>query len=434
MRFIVAILGFALAVSASAQTSKTLSLGDAIRTAIANNADLKIARLDMDKADQQVRQAWGHAMPSLNFDATYTRALKVPVFFFEMEGKVTPIRVGSDNAVQAGFTATQVLFNSAVFIGVGTASVWEKASHENYRAVYNRTVTNTQRAFYAALLTRQVHATTVASMKNAEENFNNVRILNEQGIVSDYDRIRAEVQVENVRPMVIEAEKNVLVALNALKIAIGLGADEPLDVTGALEFQPVDSLRIVESLVDDNATVRWLEYQRDISGKVMTITRSEYLPTLAAFGNYQWQAQKNSLAIGSRDFISSSQVGLSLSVNLFNGFQTTSRVSQAQSDKRKTEEQISNLKTTLRTQVQSIKLRIHEAERRVRSQQRTVELAEKTYQIATTRYRTGSGTQLEVNDADVALLRARLNRVQAVFDHLMAVADLDEIFCSNKPE
>lgn len=434
MRFIVAILGFALAVSASAQTSKTLSLGDAIRTAIANNADLKIARLDMDKADQQVRQAWGHAMPSLNFDATYTRALKVPVFFFEMEGKVTPIRVGSDNAVLAGFTATQVLFNSAVFIGVGTASVWEKASHENYRAVYNRTVTNTQRAFYAALLTRQVHATTVASMKNAEENFNNVRILNEQGIVSDYDRIRAEVQVENVRPMVIEAEKNVLVALNALKIAIGLGADEPLDVTGALEFQPVDSLRIVESLVDDNATVRWLEYQRDISGKVMTITRSEYLPTLAAFGNYQWQAQKNSLAIGSRDFISSSQVGLSLSVNLFNGFQTTSRVSQAQSDKRKTEEQISNLKTTLRTQVQSIKLRIHEAERRVRSQQRTVELAEKTYQIATTRYRTGSGTQLEVNDADVALLRARLNRVQAVFDHLMAVADLDEIFCSNKPE
>lgn len=434
MRFIVAILGFALAVSASAQTSKTLSLGDAIRTAIANNADLKIARLDMDKADQQVRQAWGHAMPSLNFDATYTRALKVPVFFFEMEGKVTPIRVGSDNAVQAGFTATQVLFNSAVFIGVGTASVWEKASHENYRAVYNRTVTNTQRAFYAALLTRQVHATTVASMKNAEENFNNVRILNEQGIVSDYDRIRAEVQVENVRPMVIEAEKNVLVALNALKIAIGLSADEPLDVTGALEFQPVDSLRIVESLVDDNATVRWLEYQRDISGKVMTITRSEYLPTLAAFGNYQWQAQKNSLAIGSRDFISSSQVGLSLSVNLFNGFQTTSRVSQAQSDKRKTEEQISNLKTTLRTQVQSIKLRIHEAERRVRSQQRTVELAEKTYQIATTRYRTGSGTQLEVNDADVALLRARLNRVQAVFDHLMAVADLDEIFCSNKPE
>lgn len=434
MRIMVSILGFVFAVGASAQTPKTLSLGDAIRTAVDHNAELKIARLEIDKADQQVRQAWGYAMPSLNFDATYTRALKVPVFFFEMEGKVTPIRVGSDNAVQAGFTATQVLFNSAVFIGVGTASVWEKASHENYRAVYNRTVTNTQRAFYAALLARQVHATTVASMKNAEDNFNNVRILNEQGIVSDYDRIRAEVQVENVRPMVIEAEKNVLVALNGLKIAIGLNADEPLDISGTLEFQPVDSLRIVESLVDDNASVRWLEYQRDISGKVMTITRSEYLPTLAAFGNYQWQAQKNSLAIRSRDFISSSQVGLSLSVNLFNGFQTTSRVSQAQSDRRKTEEQIANLKTTLRTQVQSIKLRIQEADRRVRSQQRTVELAEKTYQIATTRYRTGSGTQLEVNDADVALLRARLNRVQAVFDHLMALADLDEIYCSNKPE
>lgn len=434
MRILTGIIAGLMTATLAAQTTRTLTLEEAVRTAVDHNTELKIARLDVDKSGQQVRQAWGYAMPTVNFDALYTRSLKIPVFFLQQDGQTVAIKLGADNAVQAGFSATQVLFNSTVFIGVGTAAVWEKASRENYRAVYNRTVGNTHRAFYAVLLAKQVLDVTVASMKNAEDNFQNVRVLNEQGIVSDYDRIRAEVQVENLRPAVIEAEKNVEVALNTLKIALGLDARELIEVSGSLEFQPVDSSRLDESLIRSNATVQMLEHQAEISDKVMSVMRSEYLPTLAAFGNYQWQASKNSLSMSSRDFISSSQVGLSLSINLFNGFQTTSKVDQARADKRKTEAQISTLKETLKTQIQTTGLRLREAERRIRSQQRTVELAEKTYRIATTRYHTGSGTQLEVNDADVALLRARLNRVQAIFDYRMALTDLDEITSSHKPE
>ena len=63
-----------------------------------------------------------------------------------------------------------------------------------------------------------------------------------------------------------------------------------------------------------------------------------------------------------------------------------------------------------------------------------MELAEKGYKIAKTRYQTGSGTQLEVNDADVSLLRARLNRVQAIYDYLIAKTDLEEIVCLYKTE
>jgi outer membrane protein TolC len=416
------------------------TLEEAIRTAVRLNNELAVARLEMEKADQQLREAVGNAMPSVTFDARYTRALKKPVFFLPdfddpNSGTVTPIKIGSDNSVEIGFTATQVLFNSAVFTGVGTAATYEKASHENFRAVYNRTVTNTKRAYAAAQLSRHVLEMTRASLQNAEDNLRNVQVLNRRGIVSDYDLLRAEVRVENTRPLVLEAEKNALVALNTLKIAMGLDAADSVGVSGELQWIPADSSWLVSAKsVERNASLQALGYERTVGEKIVTIMRSEYLPTLSAFGNYLWQAQKNSLSIGSNDFVGSSQVGLALSVNLFNGFQTTSRVGQARADRRKTEERIEQLRETLHTQFQTIKLRLEEAQRRIRSQERTVDLAERTYAIATTRYRTGSGTQLEVNDADVALLQARLNRIQAVYDYAMALTDLEELLSIHQPQ
>jgi outer membrane protein len=63
----------------------------------------------------------------------------------------------------------------------------------------------------------------------------------------------------------------------------------------------------------------------------------------------------------------------------------------------------------------------------VEAQGKTVEQARKGYRIASTRFSSGSGTQLEVRDAQLALTQSRLNRVQAIYDYLVAAADLDQV-------
>ncbi len=419
-----------------AQEKKTYTLDEAIQTALEKNSELQIARLESEKAGAQVWEAYGYAMPSVTFDARYTKPLKKQVmflpaiFFGQQSTDLIPISFERNNSFNMGFTATQVLFNAAVFTGVGTAKVYQKVSKEQYRAAYHKTVAGVKKAFYAALLTRQIVETTQASLRNAEDNLNSVRALNRNGIVSDYDLIRAEVQVENVRPMVIEAERNMTLALNGLKLAMNLEAADSIGISGRLEFEPVDTTLIDESLaLSHNASLQALQHLKAFNQEVITLQRSEYLPSLAAFGTYDWQSQSNRLGQTWDKLYASSHVGLTLSVNLFNGFRTTSKVAQAKKDTRKVEEQIYAAREGLRTQLQNIRYRLQESARRIQSQGRTVELAEKGYQIAQTRYSTGSGTQLEVNDADVALLRARLNRVQAVYDYAVARADLEEILC-----
>jgi outer membrane protein TolC len=305
-----------------------------------------------------------------------------------------------------------------------------------YTETYNKTVSDVKKAFYGVLLAKDVLTLMKASLQNAEDNLRNVEVMQEQGVVSEYDLIRARVQTDNIRPRVIESERNVTLATNGLKLLLGLGPGEAIEVTGELEFIPAEDVmvsRAEELVVEKNAALRALRDQGRVNEKLVTIYKSESLPTLSAFGNYRWLAENDALGrISTNDFVSTSQVGVTLSFNLFNGLQTRARVNQAEVDYMQSQEQLSATRDALLTNAQNIRYRLEEAQRRIQSQNRTVEQAEKGYRIATTRYQSGSGTQLEVNDADLALLQARVNRVQAIYDYSVAKADLEYLLSMHR--
>jgi outer membrane protein TolC len=420
---------------------------DAVHLTLKNNYDLTSARLEVERSDALVREAWGNAFPKLDVDASYTRALKKPVFylpgdFFGAPGTVRPVEIGSTNALLGTLRADQVLFNSTVFVGVGAAKIYSRGAREVYRAKRLDFITAARRAYYGVLVTRQFLDLAVETEKNVNENLRTVRLLAGQGLVSEYDQLRAEVTLENVKPEVINAENAYRIAINNLKTVMAIPYDQQVEVEGTMEFVPVsDTLvsRATEIVLTKNPTIASLKYQVEFNDAVTSAYRSEYLPRLSAFGNLQYQAQSNVFDQLTDNIISSSQVGLSLSMNIFNGFQTTARVQQAQIEHQKAAETLSGTTQTLQTATESVLLELNKAKRQVEAQGRTVEQAERGYRIATTRYQSGLGTQLEVNDAQLALVRANVNRIQAVFDYIVAAAELDRllgIFPSyvNEPE
>jgi outer membrane protein len=418
------------------RAQQQITLDDAVRIAVENNRALKIAELETQKADYQVKEAYGLAMPNISASADYARAIKKPVFFLPASFMdpdatgVAAIEVGSNHALTMGFQATQTLFNAAVFTGVGTAKIYQKASREMRQASYQKTVADAKRAFYQVLFITDVLKLTRASFQNAQDNLKNVKIFNEQGIVSDYDLIRADVQTENIRPMLTKAESNVVLSENALKMVMGIDPGQNITVAGEMGYVPVDQSLLERSeliLLANNANLKALDYQMQVNDEIADIFRAEYLPTVTAYGNYTWQGQNDKLGDVTNDLVSSSQIGLNISLSLFNGFQTTAKVDAAKIEYMKSEEQLHSTRDAMITQLQNIRYMLDEASKRVESQGKTVQQAEKGYKIATTRYSSGSGTQLEVNDADLALMQARVNRAQAIYDYNIAKADLEEI-------
>jgi outer membrane protein TolC len=428
----------------AAAQPRTLTLEQAVQIAVRNNRQLAVARLEMDKADARVREAVGTALPSVSGSASYARAIKKSVFFLPEEfltgfhgalsGRVVALEVGADNSMQMELSATQILYNQMVFTGVGASRIYQDASRELYRNTYNGTVASVRRAYYGAQFARSMHAVVGMALKNAEDNLATIRILNRQGLVSDYDFIRAEVQVDNARPSVIEAERNVVLAANGLKMLLGMSPDSAVEPAGELQWEPEDSARLADAetaALARNAGLRALEFQGRVSDAMVSLYRAESYPTLAAFGNYTWQAQSNSFQ--NVPFARSAMIGLNLSINLFNGLQSRARVSQAQIESMQAQEQLRAARDGIVTQVQNVRLKLQESRRRIESLGRTVAQAEKGYGIAQTRYSSGSGTLLEINDADLALQRAHANRLQAIFDYNVAQAELDELLSAEEP-
>jgi len=254
--------------------------------------------------------------------------------------------------------------------------------------------------------------------------------MQKQGIVSDYDELRASVGVENLIPAVIQSESNYILAMDNLRTMVGLPVTEDIILDGDLKFEAVDDsiAAQAESLVlETNPGLTAVKRQIELNGAFVNAERSNYLPTIAMFGSYSYSAIKDRFNFSTNDFFKSSQIGLSFSLSLFQGFQTYARVEQAQLEQRKSEEQKSTVERNLRTGTHAVQNNLKQARKRVAAQDKTVEMAERGYKIVTTRFLASSATQLEVNDAQLALTQAKVNRIQAIYDYLVASADLDQL-------
>ena len=417
------VIFFATTFSAFSQT-RTLTIDEAVKLAVENNRDVEIARLNIQRADASAAEQYGNVYPTLNITGNYTRNLKTPVIFFN--GNQVPI--GLDNSFIVGSQVTQVVFNSAVFKGIETSKTYSNIAREQMRGTVARTIAATKRAFYATLYAKEVASTSRQSLAYSESNLKNVSLLYRAGVAAEFDEIRAEVATENIRPQVLQAEAAYTNAKNVLKLTLGLDDAQDVEVSGDLmtmsNISEIQRDAVLEQAAAANYDIKALELLKNFNRQLIDVSKSNYYPTISAFGNFNYQGQANDFNFNT---VTTSAVGLQLAYNPFDGFKTDARVEQAQVEVLKSEQQIEQLKQSLNTQGQSILLQAQVAKQRIAAGERTMQQAQRGYEIAQTRYKAGMGNQLEITDAELQLRQARLNRAQAIYDYISAMADVEQL-------
>lgn len=434
--------------------SQTITIEDAIHIALENNTDMKVSQMNSDKSRAAVREAFGYALPSLDASATFSHFLKKPkmpfpdfealltnatysILFDENviprdNSKYVPVETTLQSFVQtnnyeASLTLTQILFNSAVFRGIGASQIYYDLSLAELRNTISKTKLNVERAFYGTLLTKELLIITQASYENAKENFRNVNALFEQGFVSDFDRLQAEVRVENIRPTLLQMENMLSTTLNDLKLVLGVDQSADIDVKGDIVYNPEilpSEYDIIDYALTNNFGLQSMKLKMDLDEEFIQLDISEYWPSLAAFGNFsyagsaeQWNFQN----------YNATTVGLSFSMNLWQGNRTKNRVEQSTISYQQTAEQYALLKEYVVNQVKAKYLELKRVQSLVEAQQRNVSLAERAYELSTVRYKEGTGSQLEVQNSDVALRQARINKLQSVHSYLITKYELEQL-------
>jgi outer membrane protein TolC len=424
----------------TSQTKKDdLNLEQCIQLALKNNNTFNKSKLDLQKAEEQVREAYGTSLfPSIEGTVNYNRAIKKGVFNIETPFFSGSFPVGSKNTLTTQFTAEQPLFTGAMFLAVRIAETFSDISKRMTEYSEGELILNVKSAYYTHLLSNELVKLTELQLKRAEENLKNVSAIYDAGLVSEYDYIKANVQYQNSKPALTESQNQLRLSLNNLKLLIGTNLEEELKISDSLLFKEYKLPEFYSGLsqaLNSNKIIQQSELQTKLQDLVVSYRFSEHLPRINAFGNWQIQAQEeDSRSFSNWRYVNSIGVGITLKVPIFKGFSIDSKVEQAKIDYQKSIEDYQLAEKKISNDYQYIYNNIKKLSEQISAYESAVYEAERGYEIAVKRYNTGLGTQIELTDALVSATNAKFNYLKAINEYKINTAQYDFIMGKSTDE
>jgi outer membrane protein TolC len=427
---------FVFAVSANiyAQDSLTVNSGvlkitlkQAIEIAQSESPVIRIADKNIELKKTAKQEIYAGLFPQVNAMATYSRAVKKQTMVMEFGGQQQRIQVGSDNSYSGGIQINLPLFAPALYKTINLTKTDIELAREKAYASRLDLINQVAKAYYQLLLAQDSYAVLEKSYRHAEENYKNIDAKYTHGLVSEYDKIRAEVQMRSIKPNVVSAANGINLAMLQLKVLMGIDPTVKIEIEGSLKDHErgMFTRQIYANAMnlEQNSDIKQLDLNTEMLKKQLNIQRTNYLPTLSATFGYMYTSLNNDFRIFHYNWFPYSTLGFNLNIPLFNAAtskknkQIKLQIQQMQDTRLNTERQLNML-------VQSYLNSMSASAEQVMSDRESIKQAEKGRTIAVKRYEVGAGTVLEVNDSEIALTQAELVYNQSIYNYLTAKADL----------
>lgn len=426
---------FCAAMSASAQDVAPassddgvleLTLGRAINIALADNPTIEVAEKEVQLKEMAKLETTMGLLPEANLSGSYQRTIEKQTMV--MNGM--QFKVGISNSYTGGLSVSLPVFAPALYKSMNLTRTDVELALESARASRQDLVCQVTKAFYQLMLAQDSYEVLQKSLAQSEENFRIVNAKYEQGSVSEYDKISAEVQMRNLRPSVISARNAVDLSQLQLKVLMGVTADLTLVVDGSLkdyESTLYGGMMQLDSLsLRNNSSLLQMDLNSRLLSNTLDIQKQNFAPNVALQFNYMYMSMADDFNFAEYSWNPYANVALSVSIPLFkySNFSTVKKtrlqMSQLQLNRDYTERQ---LQMQMNTYINNMTASAEQ----VSSNKEAIVQAQKGRDIAQTLYDVGRGTVLELNSAEVALTQSELTYSQSVYDWLTAKADLDKL-------
>ena len=431
MRFrtVVALLAL-IAVTAQAQeTTPTmhLTLDKAIELALSENPTMKVAEKEIELKEVSKTEAWQNLLPTVSLNGTVTYNIKVA----EIKTSMGSFKMGMDdsNTWNGALQVSLPLYAPAVYKTMSLTKSDLELAVEKSRGSKIDLVNQVTKAYYQLMLAQDSYNVLNENYKLAETNFNIVNAMYEQGRVSEYDKISAEVQKNSAWPSVVSGKNAVEIAKLQLKVLMGITADVDLVIDDNLKNHENEMAKAASSEIDltNNSSLRQIDMQGELLNKQRKLLKTSYLPTLALAGSYQYQSMSNTnWEVHNFNWSNASSLTLSLSIPLFKASNQTSLKSNKIQQYQLAETRI-NTERMLNMQAQSYIDNMTKSAEQLNSNKTAVELAQKGLEISQKRYDVGKGTILELTNSQVSLTNVKLSYNNTIYDYLVAKAELNKV-------
>ena len=435
-KFLVAVVA-TLFVSSSvmAQDTLYLSLDDALKVAMSENISVKVADKEIKRTEYARKGTYASLFPQIDFSGAYQRAIKKQRMHMNMGGQELDIEVGVSNTWSTGFTAAMPLVNVQLWKAIQITGMDVELAVEKAKGSRQDLIDQVQQSFYGVLLAKELYSVYKENYDNAKDNYDNVKAKYDAGLASKFEFLSAEVSMQNAEPNVFDAQNGIILANWKLKAVLGIDLDQNIECTGNLSDYEgtVAGVAAYENVsVENNSTVKQLNIQEQMLQKNYEMQLAKYYPTLAAQLSYNWVAMSENFKFSEYKWNPYSTGALALSIPIFAGGQKQNQLRQTRIQQEQLalqkEDAIRQLEVSVKQVLNSLETSLKQYE----AAQKTIEGAQAGYEIAKKRYDVGSGTLLELQEAQLGLLQARLNINQSVYTYMILKSSLDKILGVNQ--
>jgi outer membrane protein len=421
----VALSGAARAEPAAPPEPLTLTLEAAVELAMKENIDVALAELDLRAFQSRYREVIGAAISDLSLTGAYTRNFEKRIAFFS-DGKT---EIGERNSMVGGVEMEQPLYSGGKLrAGLKAAKLGTAAGEDALRSRRADVKLVVRSFFYTVLLASATASISEDTLRSAEAHLYTIRERYKQGLDSDLTVLRQEVEAANAKPALIQSRNLFELGLTSLKDVLGLDVDRPIIIDGRLDppdFAAPSYESLVNSALAHNPDYQAARNRAEAALQLARATAGDQRPQLSLFGAYLWTAESPDFSPGSSQRGIIAAGGLRLRYPFFTGGEVLERVRQARIDHERALEVQRKTERTVRVEVKKQWLAAKEAEERARSQEGAIGQARRALDATEVRYKSGDASQLELNDATLALGRARTLYAQASHDFLVALAALE---------
>jgi len=416
-----------------AQDSLRLSLQEARRIALKNNANIRNSIIDMEIARKKIWETTAIGLPHLDSKAAYQFLPSVPSLPAGTMGPGTPaIELGVKNNVTFDVTASQLIFNGSYLVGLKAIKTVYLQTNENTEKVVqdvNESVINT---YYLILVAEE-------SFKNLQKNLDNVKKttyeiteMNKQGFVEKTDVDQLELTANNLMNAMNQVTGNLDVANRLLKIILGLDVKTNIRLTdelgsnytlpstvSALINEPFNIEKNIDYRLINTATkITHLEYQNAIAA---------YMPVVSGF--YQHTDKTNKPAF---DFSVKDVLGINLSLPIFSSGQRMAVVSQ----KKLAIEKMNNTKSlaynNLLMQADQFQTDLKLKYEKYEIQKKSLTLSDEIYQRTLEKYKNGVSSSTDLTTTQNQYLSSLTNYYQSIYDLATAKTKLEKLYNINQ--
>jgi outer membrane protein len=432
----ISLVCFCLGLTSFAQI-QTFSLAEAKTYALANSDKIKNSNLDLEIANEQVKETRSIGLPQINGSGSFNNFFNLPVQVVSANfmnpnadpNSLVAFKAGTDFSVSGNIQATQLIFSGSYLVGLQVSKFYTEFSASNIEKTKEEVLFQVIQA-YQTLVAAKSNIKFIDSMVNVTQSLvDKQQNFLDLGLITQEEMDQLNYALSTAKNNLLSAKLQVKNANSLLKLTMGFPQEEELEISETIEtILSPKSISKEPFSPQNNTTYQLLFQQKALNEYALKEVKFSSLPSLSAVFQHGYNAYRNEFNFFSSDpWYSQTFWGLQLKVPIFSSGNSKANLNQAKIEIKKNENTIHEFEQTLIFQENQAQNNLQIAQEQLKLASENIALAQGIYENAVIKEQVGKINSILVTQKYNQLIQAQANYINAVMAVFNATLQLDQL-------